>query len=140
MVEWGHFDQSHDNRAQLRALQRMVQGQPKRRFVLRVNRDPHATWSALEAYHRKNHGSNWLTSKYLVHSLSSPASVNFKLHCVEMFDIAADGTGKKFVRNSVFPPCNTVTLCSGTEALVAGEIGFSVGRVYVTSPSRSEKM
>lgn len=87
-MQWRHFDQSHDNRAQLRVLQ----GQPKRRFVLRVNRDPHATWGALEAYHRKNHGSNWLTSKYLVQSLSTPASVNFKLHCVELFDISADGT------------------------------------------------
>jgi hypothetical protein len=95
VVEWGHFDQSHDNRAQLRVLRRVLQGQPKRRFVLRVNRDPHATWGALEAYHRKNHGSNWLTSKYLVHNLSAPASVNFKLHCVELFDIAADGTRQR---------------------------------------------
>jgi hypothetical protein len=110
VVQWPHFDQSNDNKAQLRMLSRMVRCQPQRRFVLRVNRDPRATWRALEEYHRKNHGSNWLTSKYLDQSLATPASVNFKLHCIELFETAQDGT----------------------ETLLAGEIGFSVGKVYTS--------
>jgi hypothetical protein len=49
VVHWPHFDQSSDNRAQLLALERMVHGPDKRRFVLRVNRDPVDTWRGLEA-------------------------------------------------------------------------------------------
>lgn len=49
-----------------------------------------------------------MTSTYLSQSLATPSRVNFKLLCVELFEIAADAT----------------------ETLLAGEIGFSVGRVY----------
>ncbi len=107
-MEWRHFDQSHDNRAQLQLLKRMMQGDAKRRFILRVNRNPLATWGALEAYHRKNHGSNWLTSKYLDQSLSTPATVNFKLHCVELFDVEADGTQQSL---PALQNCNALHRC-----------------------------
>jgi hypothetical protein len=110
VVQWPHFDRSQDNKTQLRMLSRMVHGPDQRRLVLRVNRHPHSTWSALEAYHQSHHGCNWLTLKYFQQNLATPESINFKLHCVELFEAAKDGT----------------------ESLLAGEIGFSVGKVYTS--------
>ncbi len=127
-MQWPHFDQSTDNQKQLRALRCSLQ-RTDRRLLLRVNRDPFGTWEALEAcvspfpyfpqsqlgnnfcrYHKRTHGCNWLTRKYMEQSLAAPASVNFKLHCVELFEANIDGT----------------------ETLLAGEIGFSVGKVYTS--------
>jgi hypothetical protein len=49
VVQWPYFDNSKDNKTQLRELIRMLQGPDKRHLLLRVNRNPHSTWRSLEA-------------------------------------------------------------------------------------------
>jgi hypothetical protein len=70
--------------------------------------------AAIEAYHTKRHGSNWLTPRFLMmmKETSDDPLLNFKLHVIELYEFKdeSDIDGK----------------------LVAGEIGFSVGEVYTS--------
>jgi hypothetical protein len=87
--------------------------EPQRRYKLVNGANPSRTWQLLDAYHVAKHGSNWLTKRYFdaMAAADADASVNFSMHSVELYEEGADV-------DSALP--------------LAGEIGFSVGRVYTS--------
>jgi hypothetical protein len=101
---WPHFEASGTVRRSLRRL-RASHG-------LRLDncRDPSRTWERLDAYHGGG-GRNWLTRRYLdaLLAASKDEALNFKLACIELYDDSSqDGEP------------------------LAGEVGFTVGRVYTS--------
>ena len=71
--------------------------------------DPTRTWKLLDMYH----DHNWLTKRYFdtMVAASSDETVNFVMHCIELYEEDAD---------------------VGSTLPLAGEIGFSIGRVYTS--------
>lgn len=104
VLTWPNFEASKHVR---KALARV--GHSGRRFRLVDCSEPRPSWKRLDAYHCQKYGCNWLTERYfdMILSGSKDASVNFTTHCIELFE-------------------------EGASEPLAGEIGFSIGRVYTS--------
>lgn len=131
VLTWPNFERSKHVRKALGRLRRS-----DRLYRLENNRDPGRTWRHLDAYHRNNYGSNWLTKQYfqMLQAASADPSINFKLQCVELYadaagdDVPAAHAPESSGVDSVAPPSSAGT---GPTPL-AGEIGFSIGGVYTS--------
>lgn len=105
VLSWPNFEAAKHVRQTLQKIQREARG-----YLLSNNADPIRAWERLDAYQIGRHGSNWLTRQYfdmLCHA-HADSSINFSLHCIEMFDSEARSTP------------------------LAGEIGFSIGQIYTS--------
>ena len=107
---WRHFEASRHVR---RALGRLRGSD--RRFRLVDRAAPTRSWRRVEAYHVARHGTNWLTARYfaMLRRAAELCPASFTLHAIEMFE-EREGEAD-----------------ANAEPL-AGEIGFSVGRVYTS--------
>mmetsp|Transcript_69493 Transcript_69493/g.192323 ORF Transcript_69493/g.192323 Transcript_69493/m.192323 type:complete len:409 (-) Transcript_69493:120-1346(-) len=117
VLTWQNFEASRHVRKALARLRR-----DGWRYRLADCVDPQRTWRLLNDYHCKKNGTNWLTLRYLAMCLqaSRDASINFRLHCIELYEdgvVTANASGERelFQRKPL-----------------AGEIGFSIGRVYTS--------
>ncbi|KAL1524355.1 hypothetical protein AB1Y20_019252 [Prymnesium parvum] len=108
---WKDFEQSKHVK---QALSKLVRHPGKNAFCLVHNADPQRTWRMVDEYHEQRHGGNWLTERYFkaMERASENSAINFSMHCIELFEVTEQGV-------------------HGDEPL-AGEIGFSVGKVYTS--------
>merc|ERR1712232_1258714 len=96
----------------------------------------------LEAYHKKKYGTNWLTKQYfdMIWAASCDASINFHVHCMEMYDadsVNTSGSGGlssllKGYLGAAASSAGATGSGSSTSSPLAGEIGFSIGAVYTS--------
>ena len=171
---WSNFAASKHVKRTLATLARERRG-----YVLSDRVDPERTWRNVEAYHKDQHGTNWLTRRYfnMMKEASEDPTINFTLHCIELGvrnDSEAAGTaetgvavgsrvrfeglagradlngtlgialnedavsGRWVIRcdesgeHVRVKPINLCCLLPPPPQPVAGEIGFSVGRVYTS--------
>jgi len=112
VVAWPNFETSRHVRKAVRQLQNSG-----RKYYIANCLDPERTWRLLDDYHRAGYDTNWLTKQYfeMLRAASADPSVNFKLQCVELYCSDEDGTSSK---QQALP--------------LAGEIGFSIGRIYTS--------
>lgn len=117
VLSWPNFEVSKHVRKALARAKKC-----DRSYRLMSSRDPGRSWDLLEAYHRRKYGNNWLTRRYfdMMRTSSADPSVNFSMHCVELYD--ADDVEQHEDK----PAGSTHPLP------LAGEIGFSVGGVYTS--------
>mmetsp|Transcript_57430 Transcript_57430/g.122164 ORF Transcript_57430/g.122164 Transcript_57430/m.122164 type:complete len:395 (+) Transcript_57430:256-1440(+) len=103
VLTWPNFYKSRHVR---KTLQRLRKGGKEYRLVSSWTQD---CWKRLNDYHVVQNQTNWLTLKYFgtMQAASRDPSINFRGHCLELYTE------------------------EGTEP-VAGEIGFSVGKVYTS--------
>mmetsp|Transcript_46890 Transcript_46890/g.84123 ORF Transcript_46890/g.84123 Transcript_46890/m.84123 type:complete len:381 (-) Transcript_46890:101-1243(-) len=115
VLDWQNFNRSKPVN---KALKRVKADSP-RKYYLYCDRDLELTYKELDRYQKEQHGENWMTWKYLqaFQRASDDASINFRLHSIELYDgpLSTDGAA-------------TV----GRPSLVAGEIGYSIGRIYTS--------
>lgn len=111
VLTWPNFEASKHVRQALTRLRRS-----DKQYRLVNGRDPMRSWKSIDEYHRKSHGTNWLTQKYFAMNrlASADKSVNFTFHCIELY--ASDEAGS--IKDDAEP--------------LAGEMGFSIGRVYTS--------
>lgn len=104
VVTWDHFAAAKHMRQTLSRLRR-----GGREYRLAVSSSL-KSWEMLDAYQLRLHSVNWLTKRYfeMMQAASADPSVNFRAHCIELFSE------------------------EGGQAPVAGEIGFSIGKVYTS--------
>jgi hypothetical protein len=88
VLTWPNFESAKHVRHTLAKLSR-----EPHKYVLRHNVDPERTWKVVEAYHTQQNGSNWLTRRYfdMMQEAHAVPSINFSLHCVELFEAATGG-------------------------------------------------
>jgi len=115
--------------------------QTKRRLRIVSSADPEATWRRLDAYQAaRNAGNNWLTPRYLAMLLaaSRDETVNFWLHAIELREVhpretdAGEGDTSGEAHRTEGREADTAREGAVGEVVLAGELGFSVGRVYTS--------
>lgn len=81
------------------------------RYKLVCSAEPEQAWKRLDSYHC---GNNWLTKQYfeMMKAGSDDCSLNFKMHCIEMYDESETNYDKPIP--------------------IAGDFGFTVGKVYTS--------
>lgn len=85
--------------------------------------DLDGTYERLDTYQKSKHGCNWMHKKYFITMkvASADPRINFKLHSIELYDGPVVASGS-----------DSGTPVSRSPRLVAGEIGYSIGRVYTS--------
>jgi hypothetical protein len=115
VVDWDNFNTAKHVKKTLRKLRRTWPDNPSSPPPYRLfnNRDPAKVFEKLDCYQKQQHWSNWLTPEYYatMKLASEDNTINFKVHCIELYSTSTDGS---------------------SDVLVAGEIGYSVGRVYTS--------
>jgi len=87
------------------------------------NLDLDGTYERLDAYQKSKNGSNWMHKKYFITMkvASADPRINFKLHSIELYDGPVASSGSESSASA-----------SRSPRLIAGEIGYSIGRVYTS--------
>ena len=152
-MEWRHFNTARHVKKIVKRLKRDHAGGP---FPLHLynNRRPDKLFEALDRYQKEQHGSNWLGPLYFqtMKDASADPSVNFRFHCIEMYNGALpgedEGEGEASVAASAGVTAPAASQSQGQPTrggvgagvekggvmpeLVAGEIGYSIGSVYTS--------
>lgn len=107
VIDWQNFEATKHVKGTLKRLRKIQHV----RYRLRSSHDGTLVWNAIQHYHSSKHGCNWLTKEYLdaMTRAHEDSSLNFRMHAIELYEEAG-----------------------GSSQLVAGEIGYSVGRIYTS--------
>uniref|UniRef100_A0A7S4BZS0 Uncharacterized protein n=1 Tax=Chrysotila carterae TaxID=13221 RepID=A0A7S4BZS0_CHRCT len=108
---WRDFQSS---RHVQRALEQIASSTSNYRLI--DSPDKQRAWKLLNNYQNLQNGGNWLTADYfaMLQAASADKAINFTLHTIEMHD-------------------DSRAAGAGADALpVAGEIGYTIGRVYTS--------
>jgi len=134
VLTWDNFAASKHVR---QTLSRLRRGGREYRLVVSSSL---GSWELLEKYQKDKHGTNWLTKQYfeMMQKAAADPSVNFQVHCIDLF--AAEGsTEPQPTRHSVRASLMSWwrvgasrSASEGERRPVAGEIGFSIGKVYTS--------
>jgi len=115
VVDWDNLRKAKHVRKALRKVQARCQADgaaPK--YHLYHSRDLWGTYERLDSYQRRRHGTNWMTRQYFEVAMqaSDDPRINFRVHSIELYNGPFDAETRP--------------------ELIAGEIGFSFGRVYMS--------
>lgn len=148
VLTWPNFGQSKHVRKVVSRLRRLSENQ----YELKNCADPQRTWKLLNAYHCKKYGSNWLTKQYfdMLRRASDDPSINFKMHCIELY--AKEEVARTSLQDEVPAQRRSFLSFLSTSSRrrdahhesqspcpLAGEIGFTVGRVYTSLSGWTEE-
>lgn len=114
VLDWHNLNRSkHVNKAM-----RRLGAETPRRYFLYCDRDLEETYKQLDRYQKEQHGENWMTWKYVqaFRRASDDPKINFRLHSIELYD------GPRLAQGPA----------ADAPKLIAGEIGYSIGKVYTS--------
>ena len=140
VVTWPNFLAAKQVRAQISKLSKMIDmgasdkasgsavddRSSRRRLRLVDSVHRRECWEQLESYHLAQNGSNWLTERYfnMLAAASDNPHINFRMHAICLVEDEEAGqdqsSGAAVERPQPRP------------TILAGEIGFSVGRIYTS--------
>lgn len=117
VLDWKNFNQAKPVKKALKRV-KSEEGCPGCKYYLYCNRNLKLTYQGLNQYHKDQNGENWMTWKYLeaFKAASDNPKINFRLHSIELYD-------------GPLPEAGT---SSAVPNLVAGEIGYSIGKIYTS--------
>lgn len=119
VVDWPDMNRS---KAVRKALRRVSEASSQNKdYQLYCNKNLDLAYELLDRYQQQQHGCNWMTRKYFetFRRASNDPNINFRLHSIELYD-------GRFSEDSSKPGCD------GAPCMLAGEIGYSIGRVYTS--------
>ena len=146
VLTWPNFQNAKHVRAHISKMRRRLkEEQPaglvdgsagtriRRRLRLVDHTDRRECWRLLDEYHKAKNDSNWLTEQYLnmMVAASEDPSINFRMHAICLIEeLVEENTGP--MQDAAMAPQDAATALPATTSVLAGEIGFSIGRVYTS--------
>lgn len=146
VLTWPNFQNAKHVRAHISKMRRRLKEEEppgigdgsagtrsRRRLRLVDYADRRECWRLLDEYHTAKNDSNWLTEQYLnmMVAASDDPSINFRMHTICLIEeLVEQNSGP--MQDAAMAPQDAATALPATTTVLAGEIGFSIGRVYTS--------